>query len=176
MAQTSQRGFASWDPDDQRRAASEGGRAAHDSGHAHEWDSSEAAEAGHRGGIAAHHRAAFHHETAAHHHTQAARHYSAGRYEQGDLHSESAGTHGRHASEYNERARSGRGFASMDPERRRELAAEGGRASHGGNGAEEESDYDEKKGRGRNNEGDMRGGSREQHAEAGRQGGRSRSH
>src|SRR5215469_2920883 len=36
-----------------------------------------------------------------------------------------------------------RGFASMDPEQRRRIASEGGRASHGGRGRSHEDDYDE---------------------------------
>jgi general stress protein YciG len=48
------RGFAGMDPDRQRQIASKGGKAAHESGHAHEFDSREAAEAGRRGGKAAH--------------------------------------------------------------------------------------------------------------------------
>jgi hypothetical protein len=43
---TSNRGFASMDPQKQREIASEGGRAAHASGNAHEFDSQEAREAG----------------------------------------------------------------------------------------------------------------------------------
>ena len=43
---TSNRGFASMDEKKQREIASEGGRAAHASGNAHEFDSKEAAEAG----------------------------------------------------------------------------------------------------------------------------------
>ena len=35
----------------------------------------------------------------------------------------------------NRSGRSRRGFASMDPERRREIARKGGRASHGGRGS-----------------------------------------
>lgn len=56
MAQRRGRGFASMDPEAQRAIASMGGRAAHESGHAHEWNSEEAAKAGHRGGLAAHRR------------------------------------------------------------------------------------------------------------------------
>jgi general stress protein YciG len=48
------RGFAAMDPARQREIARQGGRAAHASGHAHEWNSEEAAAAGHKGGIAAH--------------------------------------------------------------------------------------------------------------------------
>nr|WP_314542900.1 KGG domain-containing protein [uncultured Massilia sp.] len=43
---TSNRGFASMDPQKQREIASEGGRAAHASGNAHEFDSEEARRAG----------------------------------------------------------------------------------------------------------------------------------
>ena len=43
---TSNRGFASMDPEKQRAIASEGGRAAHASGHAHEFTSEEARAAG----------------------------------------------------------------------------------------------------------------------------------
>ena len=68
----SNRGFAAMEPEEQRRIASKGGRAAHESGHAHEWNSGEAAEAGRRGGLASHgERAAFHHDSAAHHHLDA---------------------------------------------------------------------------------------------------------
>lgn len=43
-------GFASMSKDKQREIASKGGKAAHAQGTAHEWDSSEAAAAGRRGG------------------------------------------------------------------------------------------------------------------------------
>lgn len=43
---SSNRGFASMDPNKQREIASEGGRAAHASGNAHEFTSEEAREAG----------------------------------------------------------------------------------------------------------------------------------
>lgn len=46
------RGFASMDREKQREIASKGGRAAHMQGTAHEWDSSEAREAGRKGGAA----------------------------------------------------------------------------------------------------------------------------
>lgn len=45
-----QQGFASMPKDRQREIASKGGRAAHQQGTAHEWDSEEAREAGRRGG------------------------------------------------------------------------------------------------------------------------------
>jgi hypothetical protein len=44
------RGFAGMDAEQQRRIASAGGRAAHASGHAHEFTSEEAREAGRKGG------------------------------------------------------------------------------------------------------------------------------
>ena len=50
----SNRGFAAMDPEKQRRIASEGGKAAHQSGHAHEFDSEEAKRAGQKGGKASH--------------------------------------------------------------------------------------------------------------------------
>lgn len=48
----SERGFASMDPQRQRKIASEGGKAAHQSGNAHEFTSEEAREAGRKGGQA----------------------------------------------------------------------------------------------------------------------------
>ena len=47
---TSNRGFAAMDPEKQKRIASEGGRAAHRQGVAHEWSRDEAREAGRKGG------------------------------------------------------------------------------------------------------------------------------
>ena len=49
---TSKRGFASMDEDRQREIASEGGKAAHEKGTAHEFSSEEAREAGRKGGEA----------------------------------------------------------------------------------------------------------------------------
>jgi hypothetical protein len=46
QSDTSNRGFASMDPQKQRDIASEGGRAAHASGNAHEFNSEEARRAG----------------------------------------------------------------------------------------------------------------------------------
>lgn len=150
------------DPERQREIASKGGRAAHESGNAHEWDSDEAAQAGH---LSHSERSAFHHESAAHHHTQAARYRTSGQHARADLHAEHARRHGRDADEYGQRASRGqRGFAAMDPERQREIASMGGRASHGGRGRDEGEESDEGQSR------SSRGGSREQHAEAGRRG------
>lgn len=50
--QRSGRGFASMDAERQRAIASAGGRAAHRSGNAHEFNAEEAREAGRRGGLA----------------------------------------------------------------------------------------------------------------------------
>ena len=47
---TGNRGFAAMDPEKQKRIASEGGRAAHRQGVAHEWSRDEAREAGRKGG------------------------------------------------------------------------------------------------------------------------------
>lgn len=47
-----ERGFAAMDPKRQREIASEGGKAAHLSGNAHEFSSEEARDAGRKGGLA----------------------------------------------------------------------------------------------------------------------------
>lgn len=47
---TSNRGFAAMSPEKQKQIASEGGRAAHRQGVAHEWNSDEARKAGRKGG------------------------------------------------------------------------------------------------------------------------------
>ena len=52
MAEKSQRGFASMDPERQREIASEGGKAAHRKGTAHRFTSEEAQDAGRKGGEA----------------------------------------------------------------------------------------------------------------------------
>lgn len=49
---TSNRGFGSMDPEKQREIASKGGKAAHEKGTAHEFDSQEARQAGSKGGQA----------------------------------------------------------------------------------------------------------------------------
>ena len=49
---SSERGFAGMDPEQQREIAAKGGRAAHEKGTAHEFDSEEAREAGRKGGQA----------------------------------------------------------------------------------------------------------------------------
>ena len=51
-AKRSNRGFASMDPQRQREIASEGGRAAHEKGTAHEFTTEEARAAGRKGGQA----------------------------------------------------------------------------------------------------------------------------
>ena len=48
----SRRGFASMDPERQRQIASRGGKAAHASGNAHQFNALEAREAGRKGGLA----------------------------------------------------------------------------------------------------------------------------
>jgi uncharacterized protein len=51
---TNKQGFASMNPDKQRRIASLGGKAAHAKGTAHQWTSQEAAAAGRKGAAAMH--------------------------------------------------------------------------------------------------------------------------
>lgn len=60
MAEKGRRGFASMDLQKQREIASKGGRAAHEKGTAHEFDSSEAKAAGRKGGRVAHERGTAH--------------------------------------------------------------------------------------------------------------------
>lgn len=50
--QKSRRGFAAMSPERQREIASQGGRAAHQQGVAHEWNADEARAAGKKGGQA----------------------------------------------------------------------------------------------------------------------------
>jgi general stress protein YciG len=50
QVQKTKRGFASMNPEQQRAIASRGGRAAHQQGVAHEWNSDEAKQAGKKGG------------------------------------------------------------------------------------------------------------------------------
>lgn len=56
----SKRGFASMDGARQREIASQGGKAAHEKGTAHEFDSEEARAAGRKGGKAAHEKGTAH--------------------------------------------------------------------------------------------------------------------
>jgi general stress protein YciG len=51
---SSNRGFASMDPEKQRQIASKGGKAAHQKGSAHEFNSQEARQAGRKGGQSSH--------------------------------------------------------------------------------------------------------------------------
>lgn len=54
------RGFAAMDQDKQRGIARQGGRAAHESGRAHEFSTEEAREAGRKGGQIAHQKGVAH--------------------------------------------------------------------------------------------------------------------
>ena len=58
------RGFASMSPEEQRRIAVMGGKAAHARGTAHEWDSAEAMEAGRKGGLSSKRKRQAHKEKA----------------------------------------------------------------------------------------------------------------
>lgn len=58
--QTQNRGFGSMDPQRQSEIASQGGRAAHEQGKAHQFTSEEAREAGSKGGTAAHQKGTAH--------------------------------------------------------------------------------------------------------------------
>ena len=105
------RGFAGMDESKQRDIASEGGRAAHESGHAHEFTSQEARQAGRKGG-------------------------------------ESVSQDREHMSEIGQK---GGESVSEDRGHMADIGKKGGEQGHGGSHAS------------------SRGGSSEQHAEAGRQ-------
>ncbi|MBC7660227.1 MAG: hypothetical protein H7249_11015, partial [Chitinophagaceae bacterium] len=123
------RGFASISPTRQREIATEEGPVSHASGRARESDAREVSDTDRKDGLASHHRnAAFYHESAAHHHRQAARSFERGDIDETAMHGRQALDHGDQAHEHSHRA--GRGFAAMDPDRRRELASEDGRAFH----------------------------------------------
>ena len=49
---SSERGFGAMDKEQQREISSKGGKASHEQGTGHEWDSEEAREAGRKGGEA----------------------------------------------------------------------------------------------------------------------------
>ena len=51
IGEKSRRGFAAMSPEQQRRIASEGGRASHQSGRGHRFSPEEAREAGRKGGL-----------------------------------------------------------------------------------------------------------------------------
>lgn len=158
MARRQERGFAAMDPEQQREIARLGGRAAHQRGTAHEWTVEEAARAGRKGGEAVSRDRAYMAEIgrrggkAAHQRTAANQGAAvaappAGRPQRAQADNETA------------RGRSGRGFAAMNPTEQREIARQGGEASHGG--------------RGQTSKGGMRSRSAAQPARAGRQGRRS---
>lgn len=146
MAGKNERGFAAMDPEQQREIARRGGRAAHESGNAHEFTSEEAAEAGRKGGeavsrnrehmaeigrkggLAAHHRnAAFHHESAAKHHRKAAEHHDAGDLEEGDRQGEEAHNHSETAHGHSQKSR--RSTAPSKPDAQRESSRKQSQAS-----------------------------------------------
>lgn len=137
MAGKNERGFAAMDPEQQREIARRGGRAAHESGNAHEFTSEEAAEAGRKGGeavsrnrehmaeigrkggLAAHHRnAAFHHESAAKHHRKAAEHHDAGDLEEGERQGQEALNHSETAHGHSQKSR--RSTTAPKPDAQRE--------------------------------------------------------
>lgn len=104
------RGFGSMDEEKQRKIASQGGKAAHEKGAAHEFSSEEAREAGKKGGQAAHEKGTAHEFT-----SEEAR-------EAGKKGGEASHGGGRPQSQEG----SGRGFAGMSEEERKKAARKGG--------------------------------------------------
>lgn len=123
-------GFASMDPERQREIASRGGKAAHESGNAHEFDSEEAREAGRKGGRVAH-QSGNAHEFDSEEAREAGR--QSHKNDDDDHHRSSRSRSSRDDDDDrkgNRRGQQGRGFVGMDPERQREIASKGGRAAH----------------------------------------------
>ena len=139
---TSNRGFASMDENKQREIASQGGKAAHEKGTAHEFDSEEAREAGRKGGQAAHEKGTAHEFD-----SEEAR--EAGR--KGGQHSHGGGhTGGQGRQDYESSSSATRGGTS-------EQHAKAGSQSH------------KNEGHGSSSDSHSRGGNSKQHAEAGHQ-------
>jgi hypothetical protein len=142
---TSRRGFASMDEDKQREIASKGGKAAHEKGTAHEFDSEEAREAG---------KAAHEKGTAHEFNSEEAR---------------EAGRKGGHAAHEKGTAHE---FTS---EEAREAGRKGGESAHGGHrqGGRSKDEDEAESHTGDSHSGHSspsgRGGTSEQHAKAGRQ-------
>jgi uncharacterized protein len=102
---SSNRGFASMDPNRQREIASQGGKAAHQKGTAHEFTTEEARQAGSKGGQAAHEKGTAH-----------------------EFDSEEAREAGRKGGQASHEKGTAHEF---DSEEAREAGRKGGQASHG---------------------------------------------
>jgi hypothetical protein len=134
------RGFASMGRDEVSRIASMGGRAAHESGHAHEWDSEEAREAGHRGGMSRGRQSNNSGRSSRDYDDDYGGGRSSGRGRSSRDYDEDYGggrSHRGRSSSYDDnhgggRSSGGRGFASMDRDEVRRIASMGGHAAHGG--------------------------------------------
>ena len=135
------RGFAGMDPERQREIAAEGGRAAHASGNAHEFNSREAREAG-----------SHSHDGGQQSQQGGSRGQQGGGQGGREQQSQGGGSQGQQGG--------GRGFAGMDPERQREIAAEGGRAAHASGHAHEFNSQEAREAGSHSREGGKSGGSR----------------
>ena len=128
------RGFAGMDEDKQREIASKGGKAAHEKGTAHEFDSEEAREAGRKGGEVVsqdrEHMAEIGAKGGHASHTN--------RGGSGSGNGGGAGSGGGSSKSSGPQEGGGRGFAGMDEEKQREIASKGGKASHGGRGGQDQ--------------------------------------
>lgn len=113
---TSERGFASMSEEARRAIAREGGRAAHQKGTAHEWDSKEAAAAGSKGGRASHRGGK-------------ASSSSSAQTGSGQAGSQQPSTNGQDALRHESQRQEGdnrRGFGSMEEEEQQEIGGKGG--------------------------------------------------
>ncbi len=129
------RGFAGMDEDKQREIASKGGKAAHEKGTAHEFDSEEAREAGRKGGEVVsqdrEHMAEIGAKGGHASHTNRGGNGGSGNGGGGG-----GGSSSKSSGQGQEGG--GRGFAGMDEEKQREIASKGGKASHGGRGGQDQ--------------------------------------
>jgi len=131
------RGFAGMDPERQREIARMGGRASY-GGRGREYDEDRYEGRGGRGfaGMDSERQREIASMGGRASYGGRGREYDEDRYQGRDYEDEQG----------SRRRSSGRGFASMDPERQREIASMGGRASHGGRGREYEEDRYESRG------------------------------
>jgi general stress protein YciG len=166
----SRRGFAGMDPERQREIASMGGRASH-GGRGGDWDDDDRRESSRsrgrsrydededddRGGRSSSRRgfAGMDPERQREIASMGGRASHGGRGrdwdDDDDDRRESSRSRGRSRNDEDEdddrggRSSSRRGFAAMDPERQREIASMGGRASHGGRGRDSDDDDDDRR-------------------------------
>lgn len=135
---TGKQGFASMDEDKQREIASQGGKAAHEKGTAHEFNHNEAVEAGHKGGRESHKGESKPASKASHEENDDSKQTSSKHELDNEKQATSKGLSGKQKStsdtddenreESDNREKSGKpGFASMDKDKQKATASKGGK-------------------------------------------------